>query len=490
MGYKEKINEVSNQINSKNYDTAINILESIISDEPIKKVEDENYYYHIFAEAAEEWIYDAYFANSKFADDFLSKIAEKENREVRKSTPEEIKNLFFQYNINPTFDNFIYESLFSKYKEIKRNDNNSNAFYYLSRILYNITLNNSFMTFKTMRNPILKLQLSIPDIWRILNDDELKKVREERKNNALFLICEDNKGRQTSFSDFGECTIDTFQEKVQKEIERWSNSSWVILKTYYTEGRNDVAHVIIENSEHTSRWFESFVVVNNRLINIQWRVALNGDADYIYNSFLKSFGGSKNFMKDDSNPLYKIFKDKVVHELIVKSLLDQEIAKRNITASEEEVERTVSHLERAMKAISAHSPIRSRLLIKDWAALTEEDYRFLENCGYTPDDYTKVIAGTKVAFQSLSFLSLLLNRKELEEKTEQLFHDGSFGEILRVKGFFTENGCWYQINATKSELHIEPVPENRSAVIVIGCSLNEDAISMLMTGKLPEHHIL
>ena len=141
-------------------------------------------------------------------------------------------------------------------------------------------------------------------------------------------------------------------------------------------------------------------------------------------------------------------------------------------ASEEEVERTVSHLERAMKAISAHSPIRSRLLIKDWAALTEEDYRFLENCGYTPDDYTKVIAGTRVAFQSLSFLSLLLNRKELEEKTEQLFHDGSFGEILRVKGFFTENGCWYQINATKSELHIEPVPENRSAVIVIGCSLN------------------
>ena len=99
MGYKEKINEVSNQINSKNYDTAINILESIISDEPIKKVEDENYYYHTFVEAAEEWIYDAYFANSKFADDYLSKIAEKENRGVRKSSSEEIKNLFFQYNI-------------------------------------------------------------------------------------------------------------------------------------------------------------------------------------------------------------------------------------------------------------------------------------------------------------------------------------------------------------------------------------------------------
>lgn len=55
-------------------------------------------------------------------------------------------------------------------------------------------------------------------------------------------------------------------------------------------------------------------------------------------SFLKSFGGSKNFVKSDENPLYGIFKDKIVNELIVKTLLDQEIAKRNITATEEDVQ--------------------------------------------------------------------------------------------------------------------------------------------------------
>ena len=55
-------------------------------------------------------------------------------------------------------------------------------------------------------------------------------------------------------------------------------------------------------------------------------------------SFLKSFGGSKNFVKSDENPMYNIFKDKIVNELIIKSLLDQEIAKRKITATDEDVQ--------------------------------------------------------------------------------------------------------------------------------------------------------
>lgn len=55
-------------------------------------------------------------------------------------------------------------------------------------------------------------------------------------------------------------------------------------------------------------------------------------------SFLKAFGGSKNFVKSDENPMFGIFKDKIVNELIIKSLLDEEIAKRGITATEEDVQ--------------------------------------------------------------------------------------------------------------------------------------------------------
>ncbi len=56
------------------------------------------------------------------------------------------------------------------------------------------------------------------------------------------------------------------------------------------------------------------------------------------NSMFKAFGGAKNFVKSDENPMYAVFKEKVVNELIIKALLDEEIEKRGITASKAEVQ--------------------------------------------------------------------------------------------------------------------------------------------------------
>lgn len=58
----------------------------------------------------------------------------------------------------------------------------------------------------------------------------------------------------------------------------------------------------------------------------------------INSSFLKNFGGSNNFVKTEQNVLYSIFRDKVVSELIVKSLLDAEIEKRGIKITEEDIQ--------------------------------------------------------------------------------------------------------------------------------------------------------
>ena len=46
------------------------------------------------------------------------------------------------------------------------------------------------------------------------------------------------------------------------------------------------------------------------------------------------------------------------------------------------------------------------------------------------------------------------------------------------------------LNATAQNVKTERVRETRSAVIVIGISLNENEISLLLTGKTPEHRIL
>ncbi len=56
-------------------------------------------------------------------------------------------------------------------------------------------------------------------------------------------------------------------------------------------------------------------------------------------SFLRNFGGSKNVLKSEENPMYAVFKEKITNELIIKTLLDQEIKKRGITATKEDVKK-------------------------------------------------------------------------------------------------------------------------------------------------------
>ena len=80
---------------------------------------------------------------------------------------------------------------------------------------------------------------------------------------------------------------------------------------------------------------EGIIKVNDTVITqADFNKAFDSAVD---KSFLKAFGGSKNIDKND-NPMLGIFKDKVVNELIVKAILDQEIAKRGITATDEDVQ--------------------------------------------------------------------------------------------------------------------------------------------------------
>lgn len=81
---------------------------------------------------------------------------------------------------------------------------------------------------------------------------------------------------------------------------------------------------------------EGIIKVNDTVITqSEFDKAFDSSID---KSFLKAFGGSKNFLKSDENPMYNIFKEKIVNELIVKALLEEEIAKRGITATQEDVQ--------------------------------------------------------------------------------------------------------------------------------------------------------
>ena len=75
--------------------------------------------------------------------------------------------------------------------------------------------------------------------------------------------------------------------------------------------------------------------VNDTVITkSQFEKAIDKELD---NSPFKAFGGSENFIKSDDNYMYVVYKEKVVKELIVKALLESEIAKRGIKVSDEDI---------------------------------------------------------------------------------------------------------------------------------------------------------
>lgn len=57
----------------------------------------------------------------------------------------------------------------------------------------------------------------------------------------------------------------------------------------------------------------------------------------INNSPFKAFGGADNFVKEDSNVMYLIYKQKATRELIIKKLIDSEVEKRGIKITDEDM---------------------------------------------------------------------------------------------------------------------------------------------------------
>ena len=81
---------------------------------------------------------------------------------------------------------------------------------------------------------------------------------------------------------------------------------------------------------------QGIVKVNNSVITkAEFDKAFDQTID---KSIFKAFGGADNFVKSSDNIMYNIYKDKVINELIVKTLLEQEIEKRGIKVTQEDIQ--------------------------------------------------------------------------------------------------------------------------------------------------------
>ncbi len=144
-------------------------------------------------------------------------------------------------------------------------------------------------------------------------------------------------------------------------------------------------------------------------------------------------------------------------------------------ASEDQIDETVAHLNRALKKIGCSRQLDKEVIQGNWFEFTDEDFESLLHAGYQISDYRKEMQQEEV-FDSLFFMHVKMTEAELCAAVKATFSDPDCGKILRIKGFLPVGEGWLELNATREEIHMKPIGKGQEILIVIGENLCKTAL--------------
>ena len=159
------------------------------------------------------------------------------------------------------------------------------------------------------------------------------------------------------------------------------------------------------------------------------------------------------------------------------------ILSRSQLVSETQQKETIAHINRSMELVKCSRRFEQEIVSKDWDLLTDTDFEKIRDCGYVMADFAKLGFQKEDVFSSLSFLNVQTDERKLKRIVEQLFSSTEAGQVLRVKGFWQQDGQWMELNATSRSMTVGPVPAGQQVLIVIGEDLSRDVISGMIEGE-------
>lgn len=176
---------------------------------------------------------------------------------------------------------------------------------------------------------------------------------------------------------------------------------------------------------------------------------------------------SQNYSKEEAY----ILTSEVSHAGIVVISKSQNYDKQYIT-------RSIEILKRTIQLYNCKHPV-SKVLIKNWDELTNEDYNVIKNSSYKNYSYLKQSISDQ--FESVFYFDIHYPIEVIKEKIQQLFFNEECGKIMRIKGcMLVDEGYYVEINATHNEMTIKEITESQKVIIVIGENLNKEKIKELI----------
>ena len=150
---------------------------------------------------------------------------------------------------------------------------------------------------------------------------------------------------------------------------------------------------------------------------------------------------------------------------------------RSQEVTEEQIQDTIRHLNRALKDIQCKRVLKDEILVKNWEEFTDEDFQRILTSGYVAESYQKMSLEDSDIFDSLNFMNHGLSESEMQHTAEQILKNPACGTVLRIKGFCQkEDKTWVELNATHHETLLRKTEAGQEVLIVIGQKLNEERI--------------
>lgn len=157
------------------------------------------------------------------------------------------------------------------------------------------------------------------------------------------------------------------------------------------------------------------------------------------------------------------------------------------TASEEDIDNTISMLKESLKLVSCKRTIDNDILKLNLNAMHPSNMEEIVKSGYRQHSYVKHFSIDESNYDSLFFLNI---KKDVRPSIKELFDNKDYGNIIRVKGYNKIDEKWYEINASQNEINIKESPAGQDAIIVIGENLNTEFISAQIPSEYSSLQVL
>ena len=201
----------------------------------------------------------------------LEFIAKSENRKARLSTAEEMQKLFRDYNITFGFNRNIVDIIIDEYNRLYNENPQPDVINFISKKLYDITLDDKYMTFYELKDENTETKIDVPFTWSYIRKEDFEK-NDIAKNTAFFLLTRGNQNINIAYEN--KCSDEEFDDRVKLNIENIKKYGIEVEEQYRTSGTKSNIELFlrVNHNGNIIRLFQVYRVVNGYLFSAAWQV--------------------------------------------------------------------------------------------------------------------------------------------------------------------------------------------------------------------------